>query len=30
VAVRVQSVKLPERHRLGEPWQGAWKKLQAG
>jgi hypothetical protein len=28
VAMRVQTVKLPVRHRLGEPWQGAFKKLK--
>ena len=28
VAMRVQTVKLPVRHRMGEPWTGAWKRLQ--
>ena len=32
VAMRVASVKVPERHRLGTPWMGAWQRLkqQAG
>jgi len=30
VAAKVQAVKLPQRHRLGTPWVGAWKRLRAG
>ena len=30
VAEKVQSVKLPQRHRLGTPWVGAWAKLRQG
>jgi hypothetical protein len=28
VAQRLNSVKLPQRHRLGTPWVGAWERLQ--
>jgi hypothetical protein len=28
VAQRLNSVKLPQRHRLGTPWVGAWEKLR--
>jgi hypothetical protein len=28
VAQRVMSVDLPQRHRIGEPWIGAWEQLQ--
>jgi hypothetical protein len=27
VAEKVQGMKLPQRHRLGTPWVGAWKSL---
>ena len=27
VAVRLSTVKLPQRHRLGTPWDGAWQRL---
>ena len=30
VAEKVQSVKLPQRHRLGTPWVGAWARLRQG
>ncbi|WP_299028331.1 hypothetical protein [uncultured Thermanaerothrix sp.] len=29
VASRVGHVQIPVRHRLGEPWRGAWEKLQS-
>lgn len=28
-AARLASVKVPVRHQLGEPWNGAWKRLLA-
>jgi hypothetical protein len=28
IAEKVRTVKLPERHRLGTPWIGAWDKLR--
>lgn len=28
IAEKVRTVKLPERHRLGTPWVGAWDKLR--
>jgi hypothetical protein len=28
VAEKLQSVKVPHRHRLGTPWVGAWDKLK--
>ncbi|NSW51390.1 MAG: hypothetical protein HPY85_02660 [Anaerolineae bacterium] len=28
IAQRVMTVDLPQRHRLGEPWIGAWEQLQ--
>jgi len=28
VAQKVMSVELPQRHHLGEPWIGAWERLQ--
>jgi hypothetical protein len=28
VAEKLQSVKVPQRHRLGTPWVGAWDKLK--
>jgi hypothetical protein len=30
VAEKLKDVKVPQRHRLGTPWVGAWKKLQDG
>lgn len=30
VAEKLQDVKVPQRHRLGTPWDGAWKRLQNG
>jgi len=27
IAQRFMSIKLPERHRLGSPWVGAWDRL---
>ncbi len=32
IAQKLDKVAVPERHRLGQPWQGAWRKLleQAG
>lgn len=29
VGERLKDIELPVRHRLGEPWQGAWEKLQS-
>lgn len=29
VAVKLQKVQVPQRHRLGTPWEGAWDLLQA-
>lgn len=28
VAQKLMKVKVPVRHRFGEPWKGAWKRLQ--
>jgi len=28
VAERLAKVKLPQRHRLGKPWIGAWRRLK--
>lgn len=28
IAQKLDKVTVPERHRLGQPWQGAWRKLQ--
>jgi hypothetical protein len=28
IAEKLQSVKVPQRHRLGTPWVGAWEKLK--
>jgi hypothetical protein len=28
VAQKLGKVTVPERHRLGTPWVGAWKKLK--
>ncbi len=28
IAQKLMSVDVPQRHKLGEPWQGAWKQLQ--
>jgi hypothetical protein len=30
IAEKLSKVMVSERHRMGEPWVGAWKKLQAG
>lgn len=27
IAQKLESVKVPQRHRLGEPWHGAWEEL---
>jgi hypothetical protein len=27
VVSRIKGVKVPERHRLGTPWMGAWQRL---
>ncbi|HJW89668.1 MAG TPA: hypothetical protein VJ436_03395 [Anaerolineales bacterium] len=29
MGVKLNSIKLPQRHRLGTPWEGAWDKLRA-
>lgn len=29
IAQKLGNVKVPQRHRLGTPWVGAWEKLQA-
>ena len=29
VAIKLQKVKVPQRNRLGAPWEGAWERLQA-
>lgn len=29
LATRVKDIKVPARHRLGTPWDGAWEKLKA-
>lgn len=29
IAQKIGPVQIPARHRMGEPWQGAWKQLQA-
>ncbi len=29
VAMRLNSIKLPVRHRLGTPWVGAWDRLKS-
>jgi hypothetical protein len=29
VGLKLNAVKLPQRHRLGTPWEGAWEKLRA-
>jgi hypothetical protein len=29
VAEKLKDVNVPQRHRLGEPWRGAWKRLSA-
>lgn len=29
VAEKLKNVDVPQRHRLGEPWDGAWTRLQA-
>jgi len=28
IAQKLASIKVPQRHRLGEPWVGAWEALQ--
>ena len=28
VAEKLRNVTVPQRHRLGTPWEGAWKRLQ--
>lgn len=28
IAQKLDRVTVPERHRLGRPWEGAWQKLQ--
>jgi hypothetical protein len=28
VAEKLKNVDVPQRHRLGQPWEGAWEKLQ--
>lgn len=28
IAQKLDKVTVPEHHRLGQPWQGAWRKLQ--
>lgn len=30
IAEKLSGEKIPARHRLGEPWVGAWKKMLAG
>lgn len=30
IAEKVGHIQLPERHRLGTPWVGAWERLQKG
>lgn len=30
VAEKLKDIELPQRHRLGEPWVGAYEKLRAG
>lgn len=30
IAGKVGHIKVPERHRLGTPWVGAWERLQKG
>jgi hypothetical protein len=27
IAQKLESVKVPQRHRLGEPWHGAWEEF---
>jgi hypothetical protein len=27
---KLSTVKIPVRHRIGQPWAGAWEKLKAG
>ena len=27
VAMKVQKIKISDRHRMGRPWQGSWKRL---
>ncbi len=28
VAQKLMKIKIPERHRLGQPWEGAWEAFQ--
>lgn len=30
VAQKLGDIKVPQRHRIGEPWVGAWEKLKKG
>jgi hypothetical protein len=30
VAEKLKSVEVPQRHRLGTPWEGAWDKMRSG
>lgn len=30
IAQKVRHITVPERHRLGEPWKGAWQRLSSG
>jgi hypothetical protein len=30
IAQKLSSIKVPERHRLGEPWIGAWDAIRQG
>ena len=27
VAIKLQKIKISDKHRMGRPWQGSWKKL---
>lgn len=29
IAQQVMSIEVPKRHRLGTPWEGAWKRFQS-
>jgi hypothetical protein len=28
IAQKLMKIKIPERHRLGTPWEGAWEAFQ--
>ena len=28
VAIKLSDEHIPQRHRIGQPWEGAWKKLE--